>query len=96
MNHEKEAKKISEGLYEWEPGNGTLYRIALTDTGDGKLFTWLRNAGVGGPSFLMRNMFDKSMSVDYFMEKSQVTREDDARACLRFLQSVGVINEVDE
>lgn len=64
-----------------EPGNATRYELVLADTERGLLLTWLMNAGIGGPSFLFKPN-NPWPSAGYFMEKTGITNEHDAKALL--------------
>jgi hypothetical protein len=64
-----------------EPGNATRYELVLVKTRNGLLMTWLMNAGLGGPSFLFRKGNDWP-EVGYFMEKTGLTNEHDAKALI--------------
>ena len=82
-----------DGLYIWQPGNGTRYCLALTKIGSGTLITWLKYDDVGGPSFLILDIFEANMSIEYFMQKMAMKNEVDARAILDFLVRVEAIKE---
>ena len=64
-----------------EPGNATRYELVLAGTEKGLLLTWLMNAGIGGPSFLFKRN-NPWPDVGYFMEKTGLTNEHDAKALL--------------
>lgn len=78
-------------MYEWMPGNGKRYLLAMTQTGNGDLVTWLRYSNVGGPSFLIFDDAREGMSVAYFMEKMNLTLTTDATAILNFLVKIEAI-----
>lgn len=88
-----QIKKLHENIYDWQPGNGTRYCVALTDTGNGKLLTWLDRDDVGGTSFLFIDVAQVSVSVGYFMEKIRLRNEADACALLDFAVYMGVVKE---
>jgi len=78
------------GLFDWQPGNGARYYIALTNTGSGKLLTWLKKQDVGGVSFLFIDVTTESLGVGYFMEKMSMDNEHDAKALLDFAIRMGI------
>ena len=64
-----------------EPGNATRYRLVLSNTKKGLLLTWLKNGGIGGPSYLFNK--DRPIpGVGYFMEKTGLTRAADAKVLI--------------
>ena len=81
-----------EGLYDWQPGNGCRYYIAVTQTGRGKLVTWLRHQDIGGPSFLVIDVAEEAIGAGYFMEKMRIEERhtDDATAVLDFMVHMGI------
>ena len=69
----------------YEPGNGTRYVLILVKTKKGLLLTWLRNASIGGVSFLFREGvadFDIWTGREYFMEKTGIDNKADAQALI--------------
>jgi hypothetical protein len=95
MFSEGRASQISECLWEWMPGDGSRYEMALTETGNGKLFTWLHANGVGGRSFLIKEGLAPYIDPYYFMEKTGITKEREVNQCLRFLHAVGAIGQLE-
>lgn len=79
-----------ENLFDWQPGNGGRYYIAVTDTGGGKLLTWLKRQDVGGVSFLFIDVTTECIGAGYFMEKMGMDNEYDAKAILDFAIEMGL------
>ena len=77
-------------VYDWQPGNGTNYRIAATriqDTtfkrGDRWLLCWMKHGGSGGVCM----MFEPAsyLSYNYMAEKMRLDSMADAAALLAFV-----------
>lgn len=85
-------KEGPDGLFNWQPGNGSRYYIAVTKTGSGKLVTWLRHQDIGGVSFLVVDDAEEAIGVGYFMEKMRIEERhtDDAKAVLDFMVHMGI------
>ena len=85
-------KEGPAGLFDWQPGNGCRYYLAVTETGGGKLVTWLRHQDIGGVSFLVIDVCEEAIGVGYFMEKMRIeSRHDgDAKAILDFMIHKGI------
>ncbi len=80
------------GLYDWDPGNGCRYHIAVTQTGRGRLVTWLRHEGIAGTSFWVIDDARDAIGIVYFMEKMQISERHmgDGRAILNFMVHMGI------
>ncbi len=94
-----EAKKVEPklttddiGCYDWQPGNGARYYMALTESGRGQVITWLKYGDIAGPSFLIIPEAEKSIGAGYFIDKMGIG-EDDGLAILDFLVHMGSIEE---
>lgn len=83
--------QVGDGLYEWTPGDGSLYALVLADTSRGKAVVWLKNAWMGGPAFLVTEDAREELGIHYFMQKSGIEKREDAANILAFLQDMKVI-----
>lgn len=91
-NTEKRARLIEKesGLFDWQPGNGTRYYIALTETGRGPLLTWLDRSDIAGTSFLFIDEAREQVGAGYFKNKMRLRHEHDAIALLDFAVDMGL------
>jgi len=78
-----------EGVYDFQPGNGTRYCLVYTDLGEGDtMITWLLRGDVGGKSFRFRRHMAR-VSAGYFGNKIDHGREADLAAILAFCKWKG-------
>lgn len=91
-NRQPRLVEKEQGIYDWQPGNGCRYYMAVTETGRGKLVTWLRHQDIGGCSFLVIDVAEEAIGAGYFMEKMRIEsrHEGDAIAVLDFMVYMGI------